>query len=56
MTVLLTVKEIETAIFSATEEADILHDRRTWRKSVSGDSITLPPPFHSLIKDADCRR
>ena len=50
MAVPLTVKEIETAVFSATEEADILHDRRSWRKFVNGDSITLSLLFHSLIK------
>lgn len=53
MTVPLTVKKIETAVFSATEEADILHDRRSWRRSVGGDSITLSPS-PSLV-DQKCR-
>ena len=49
------MEEVETAVFSAAEEADMLHDRRRRRKSVSGDSITLSLHLRPLIKNADRR-
>ena len=46
MTVPLTMEEIETAVFSAAEEADVFHDRRWCR---GGDSITLHISFLATV-------
>ena len=56
MTILFAMKEIEATVFSAAEEADVLHDRRRCGKSVSGDSITLSLSLQPLITNADRRR
>jgi len=49
------MEEIEATVFSAAEEADVFHDRRRCRKSVSGDSITLSLHLRPLITNADRR-
>ena len=38
--------EVETAVLSTAEEANVLHDRRGCGKSVIGDSITYLSPFN----------